>query len=173
MAISLYELSVESYARTLGGVAGFLEKGVVHFRETGIDPQTVVETRLYPDMQPFQFQIQSIAHHSIGAIEGLKQGVFGPPPQISSLNYADLQALVADARAALGKVTPTEVNALSGKDIMFKGMTFSVPFTAEGFLLSFSLPNFYFHAATAYDILRMKGVPLGKRDFLSKMRIKS
>jgi hypothetical protein len=48
-----------------------------------------------------------------------------------------------------------------------------IPFTAEGFLLSFSLPNFYFHATTAYDILRHKGVALGKRDFLGKMRLKS
>ncbi len=46
-----------------------------------------------------------------------------------------------------------------------------LPFKAEGFLLSFSLPNFHFHATTAYDILRMKGVPLGKRDYLGKMRI--
>ena len=47
-----------------------------------------------------------------------------------------------------------------------------IPFTAEGFLLSFSLPNFYFHATTAYDILRSKGVPIGKRDFLGRMRLK-
>ena len=47
-----------------------------------------------------------------------------------------------------------------------------VPFTAESFVLSFSLPNFFFHAATAYDILRTKGVPLGKRDFLGQLRIK-
>ena len=48
-----------------------------------------------------------------------------------------------------------------------------IPFTAEGFIQSFSLPNFYFHATTAYDILRSKGAPLGKRDFLGQMKIKS
>jgi uncharacterized protein len=48
-----------------------------------------------------------------------------------------------------------------------------MPFTAEGFLLSFSLPNFYFHATTAYAILRMKGVPIGKRDYIGQMRLKS
>ena len=47
-----------------------------------------------------------------------------------------------------------------------------IPFTAENFVLSFSLPNFYFHATTAYDILRTKGVPLGKRDFLGHLRLK-
>jgi uncharacterized protein len=45
-------------------------------------------------------------------------------------------------------------------------------FTAENFLLSFSQPNFYFHAATSYDILRSKGVPIGKRDFTGKLRLK-
>ena len=61
----------------------------------------------------------------------------------------------------------------SGKDVVFEVRDMKLPFTTEGFLLSFSLPNFYFHAATAYDILRTKGVPLGKRDFLGKMRLKS
>jgi hypothetical protein len=65
------------------------------------------------------------------------------------------------------------VNTLEGKDVVFEVRDMKLPFTAEGFLLSFSLPNFYFHATTAYDILRTKGVPLGKRDFLGKMRLKS
>ena len=51
-------------------------------------------------------------------------------------------------------------------------LNLKLPFTAENFLLSFSLPNFYFHATTAYDILRHKGVPIGKRDFMGRMRMK-
>ncbi|HXJ33802.1 MAG TPA: DUF1993 family protein, partial [Candidatus Eisenbacteria bacterium] len=78
-----------------------------------------------------------------------------------------------EAREALQKVTPGEVNALQGKDVVFQLRDFKLPFTAEGFLLSFSLPNFYFHATTAYDILRMKGVPIGKRDYMGPMRLKS
>ena len=65
------------------------------------------------------------------------------------------------------------MNDLEGKDVTFKIGEFKLPFTAEGFLMSFSLPNFYFHSATAYDILRNKGVPLGKRDFMGKMRTKA
>ena len=71
------------------------------------------------------------------------------------------------------KLTPADVNALDGKDIIFQIRDTKMPFTAENFLLSFSLPNFYFHATTAYDILRTKGVPLGKRDFLGRMRMKT
>jgi hypothetical protein len=89
------------------------------------------------------------------------------------LDYAALQKLVADAREALQKVTPAEVNALEGGDMEFQFRDFKMPFTAEGFLMSFSLPNFYFHAATAYDILRSKGVPLGKRDFMGALRMRT
>ena len=61
---------------------------------------------------------------------------------------------------------------LEGREVVFQIRDFKMPFTAEGFLMSFSLPNFYFHATTAYDILRSKGVPLGKRDYIGQMRMK-
>jgi len=80
--------------------------------------------------------------------------------------------VVADTRAALEQLTAADVNALEGRDVAFQFRDFKLPFTAENFLLSFSLPNFYFHAATAYDILRSKGVPLGKRDFMGALRLK-
>jgi len=172
MAISLYDVSVASYLQTLGGVAGFLDRGLDHCRESNIDPNEVVEARLFPDMLPFRFQIWSVAHHSVGAIEGVKKGVFSPPPELPPLDYAGLQKVVADARAALQQLTAADVNALEGRDVVFQFRDFKMPFTAEGFLLSFSLPNFYFHATTAYDILRSKGAPLGKRDFMGPLRLK-
>src|SRR5262249_4539257 len=156
-----------------GAVDGFLEKGLAHFTAHHVDLDEIVETRLAPDMLPFRFQLQSVAHHSLGAIEGAKKGLFQPPPQAPAYDYRGLQQLVADAREALQKVTPAEVNALEGKDVVFQLRDFKMPFTAEGFLLSFSLPNFYFHATTAYDILRMKGVPIGKGDYRGQMRLRS
>jgi hypothetical protein len=69
-------------------------------------------------------------------------------------------------------LTPEAVNALGGGDVTFKLSERALPFTTEDFLMSFSLPNFYFHAATAYDILRHKGAPLGKRDFLGRLKMK-
>jgi len=173
VAIPLYDLSVASYLQTLGGVSGFLERGLAHCRDNNLDPEEIVETRLWGDMLPFRFQIVSVVHHSIGAIEGVKKGAFGPPTEQRPLTYAQLQELVADARAALGKLIADEVNALEGGDVLFQVRDFKVPFSAEGFIMSFSLPNFYFHAATAYDILRSKGVPLGKRDFMGQMRTKA
>jgi len=80
MAISLYDLSVTSFLQVLGAVGGFLDRGLAHCMDNGLDPEEIVETRLFPDMLPFRFQLQSFAHHSLGAIEGVRKGVFGPPP---------------------------------------------------------------------------------------------
>ena len=68
MAISLYDVTVASYLQALGGVSGFLDRGLAHCRDNNIDPEEIVETRLYGDMLPFRFQIVSVAHHSAGAI---------------------------------------------------------------------------------------------------------
>jgi uncharacterized protein len=173
MAISLYDVSVASFLQTLGAVSGFLDRGLAHCRDNNIDPEEIVETRLHGDMLPFRFQLISVAHHSIGAIEGVKKGSFGPPGESRPLTYVELQGLVADARESLAKLTVAEVDALEGGEVIFQVGNFKLPFTAANFLLSFSTPNFYFHAATAYDILRSKGVPLGKRDFMGQMRMKA
>ncbi len=172
MAISLYDMSVPTYLQTIGAVSGFLEKGLAHCKECGAAPGEVVEHRLFQDMAPFSFQIRSVAHHSVGAMEALKSGVFNPPGKAPPLDYAGLQALVTEAKGKLEALKPDEVNALEGKDVAFQFGDTKIPFVAETFVLSFSLPNFHFHATTAYDILRSRGVPIGKRDYMGRMRIK-
>jgi hypothetical protein len=170
MAITLYDLSAGCFLQTLGAVEAFLAKGLAHCQEKGIDPNEIVETRLAPDMLPFRFQIVAVAHHSAGALAGAKAGAFAPPGP-STADYAGLQKLVADARASVEALKPEDVNALEGKDVIFTVRDMKMPFKAEGFLQSFSLPNFHFHATTAYDILRHKGVPLGKRDYMGRMKL--
>lgn len=173
MMISLYDSSVMSYIQTLGAVSGFLGKGLTYCKDNNIDPESIVESRLFHDMFPFRFQIQSVAHHSIGAIEGIKSGVFRPPKDLPNHDYQGLKALIADALESLKKLTPEDVNTYAGSDVVFEVRDMKLPFTAENFILSFSLPNFHFHAATAYDILRYKGIPVGKLDFLGAMRLKT
>ena len=172
MAISLYDISVANYLQTVAGVVGFLDRGLSHAHEANLDLDEIVETRLFENMLPFKFQIQSVAHHSLGAIEGLKAGVFSPGTIMPTLSYQDLQKVVGDALTGLKALTPAEVNAYEGKDMYFQFRDMKMPFTAEGFIQSFSLPNLHFHATTAYDILRMKGVPLGKRDYMGPLRLK-
>jgi hypothetical protein len=171
MATSLYDLSVASYRQVLGAVNGFLEKGAAHAREKGIELEEIVSTRLHPDMLPFRFQLISVAHHSLGAAKGLKSGVFHPPGGAPDYDYAGLQDLVRSTLKELDGIVAGEINGLEGKTITFEIGANKIPFTVENFVLSFSLPNLYFHATTAYDILRVKGVPLGKRDFLGAMRV--
>ena len=170
MSISLYDASVGSYLQCLSGLAGLLEKARVHFEATGVDISEIVETTLAADMRPFRFQIRSVAHHSIGAIEGLRNGVFSPPKPAPDYTFAELQTLVADTRAKLEALTAEDVDALATGEVVFAASELRLPFTATNFILSFSLPNFYFHATTAYDILRLKGLPLQKRDYLGHLR---
>jgi len=172
MAISLYDISVASYLQTLDAANGFLEKGRKHFEGAGVELDEVVETRIYPDMAPMRFQVVSVKHHSLGALEAAAAGVFAPPPSLPDLGYAELQKLVVEARDGVAALSRDEVDALAGREVVFRIGDRAIPFVAEDFIQSFSLPNFYFHATTAYDILRMKGVPIGKRDFMGPLRIK-
>jgi uncharacterized protein len=171
MMPTLYDTTIVSFLQALGAVDGFLAKGQEHAAAQGIDLNSLVESRLHEDMYPLRFQVIQTVAHSIGAIEGVRKGVFTPPPP-SDLDYAGLRAAVRAAREALTHVNRDEVNGFVGRDMRFEFRDRTIPFTAENFLLSFSLPNFYFHAATAYGILRMKGVPVGKRDFMGQLRIK-
>lgn len=171
MALELYDVSVSNYLQVLDATKTVLEKGKAHAEGSRIDLSELTETRLIEDMLPLRFQIISTAHHSLGAIQGIQAGVFNPPPAHPDLDYDGLSRLIDDAREGLAKLSRDEVNGLEGRAMRFEAGDFKIPFAAEGFILSFSLPNFYFHATTTYDILRMKGTPIGKLDFLGKMRV--
>lgn len=79
--------------------------------------------------------------------------------------------MVADARSSFDDLDRAQVEALENKDVTFRVGDFKLEFTAQDFLMTFSLPNLHFHATTAYDILRLQGVPLGKHDYLGRMRV--
>ena len=172
MSISLYALSVTNYLQILGSTSTVLDKGKEYAKANGIELSMLVDTRLVEDMAPLRFQIISTAHHSLGAINGIRDGVFGPPASADALDYDGLHGLITGAIDALKKVSADEIHALEGGDMRFQMGDFGLTFTVDGFLHSFSLPNFFFHATTTYDILRMKGVPLGKMDFLGAMQVK-
>ena len=106
-------------------------------------------------------------------IEALSSGEFAPP--MHAFNHKptedDFERLIAVTKESVAFMhgqSADEIDDLAGKTIVFKLGANEMPFTTENFVLSFSLPNFYFHATTAYDILRMKGVKIGKMDFLGK-----
>ncbi len=171
MSISLYEVSVGSYLQGLGAVSGVLDKGQAHCAGGSSNPNELLGCALIDDMLPLAFQLTSVVHHSLGAIEGMQSGEFGPPTGVPEHDYAGWQALIEETKSKVAAYAADEINALSGGTVMFKLGDTAVPFTTENFALSFSLPNFHFHAATAYDILRTKGVTLGKRDYMGRMKI--
>lgn len=171
MTISLYDASVGSYLQIVPAVSALLDKAAEYFPAQDVELGSVVDARLHEGMLPLRFQVVSVAHHSIDTIKALDSGVFSPPKYDASLDFDDLKAMLAAATAELTTLTADEVNSKSGNPLAFVMGDLNLPFTAENFVLSFSLPNFYFHAATTYDILRHLGLPLGKRDFMGRLRI--
>ena len=172
MAFSLYAATVPSYRQILEAVSGLLSKAEVFCTDKGIAAHDIIQARLAQDMLPFAYQVKSTAVHSLGAIEGVRRGVFSPDMTPPPDNFAALKARITETLAALAAIEAAEVDAFVGRDMSFAFGDRHIDFTAEDFLLSFSQPNFYFHATTSYGILRWKGVPLGKRDFTGKLRAK-
>jgi hypothetical protein len=117
MGTSLYDLSVACYLQTLGAIVGFLERGRVHSEDAGADPDRLVEVRTSPDMAPLRFQIVAVAHHSVGAIEGIRRGVFRSDFAPQPRDYAGLQEVASDAEMALKALAPAEIDALAGKEV--------------------------------------------------------
>ena len=171
MSISFYDASVGTYRQILHSVAGVLEKGAAHAADNGIDTADLVSKRLREDMMPLHFQVVSVAHHSLGALKGMAEGRFSPPSFDLDKDYAGLQALVAETQSGLDTFTEADVEALAAGSMVFALGKREMPFSNQNFLLTFSLPNFYFHATTTYDLLREQGVPLGKMDFLGQMKV--
>jgi uncharacterized protein len=172
VTISLYDASVATYAQMLTGLANVFERGRAHFAETGVDPDGVLDASLAPDMLTLRMQAMVLEHHSLGALRSLNTGLMLSPSNTPPADYAAMQKLIADTRTALGGFGRAEIDALADRDVSFQAGEYKWLFTAEDFILSFSLPNFYFHVATAYGILRSKGVPVGKFDYMGAMRTK-
>lgn len=171
MALTLYAATIPTYLQVLGSVSQMIGKADAFCSERGLSADALLQARLADDMLPFAYQVKSTAVHSIGAIEGVRKGIFSPDMTPAPDSFDGLKDCVAQATAALAALDPAEVEAFIGQPACFEFGTHRIDFVAEEFLLSFSQPNFYFHATTAYSILRMKGVEVGKRDFLGQMRM--
>jgi len=125
-------------------------------------------------MLPLSWQLKWVSTHSIGAIEGVRKGGFSPDRADPPSDFAGLKAQIDSSIEALNAITPEEMEGFVGQDMVFTiGDKLRMDFDAEHFLMSFSLPNFMFHATTAYNLLRDQGIAIGKRDFLGVPRLKA
>jgi hypothetical protein len=168
MPISMYQASVPVFAHGLSVLSHLLQQGEAHARDTGADPATLVEARLAPDMLTLAGQVQRASDTSKLAIERLS-GLPAPRMEDNEKTFAELYARIDKTIGYIKSVTEAQLTGTESKTIELKLRDFNPTFTGSSYLFTFALPNFYFHTTTAYDILRHKGVKIGKRDYLRLM----
>lgn len=185
MAINLYDLSVPTFLQTTRALLAILDRASKHFADIGANADKLVQARLYEDMAPLNFQIEAVWHHSVWGVEALKTGAFTPPPLEWPSSFAELQHIIEKAVMMLEAYIPEQVDSWSDKVLeidIYQPLDMENPTTAfwapqtltvtpETYILTYALPNFYFHAVTAYDILRAQGVKIGKADYQGKLRV--
>lgn len=173
MSLSLHTATVSSFLQILPQVEALVDKAGAWCRDKGAPEAELLEARLADDMWPFGKQVAVVSLHSAGALAGVKNGVFRPNLDPAPTSFAALRQMITDAIADVKATDPAELDRIGGQDMRFEFGDRHMDFTLADFLLSFALPNFYFHASAAYAILRNQGLPIGKMDFLGRPRIKA
>ena len=165
MSISMYRASVPVFLQILSCTAAILDKAVAHAAAKKIEPQVLLEARLFPDMFSFTRQVQLATDFSKGACARLA-GVDPPKYPDTEATFDELKARVAKTIAFIKEFKPSQIDGSEERDISLQMGGQTRTFKGENYLTSVVLPNFFFHATTAYAILRHNGVELGKQDFL-------
>ncbi|APW36745.1 hypothetical protein RD110_05685 [Rhodoferax koreense] len=166
MTISMYAASVPVFKQMLGGLSAVLRKAEAHAAERKIDPNALLQARLYPDMFPLLRQVQ-VAADFAKSVSARLAGVDVPRMEDSELTFADLQARIAKTLAFIGGLAAADIDVASDRQVMTQaGTPKEKIFTGQSYLLNYGLPHFFFHVTTAYDILRHNGVEIGKKDYV-------
>ncbi|EON70025.1 hypothetical protein W97_09291 [Coniosporium apollinis CBS 100218] len=168
MPISLYDLSVPLFISNLTNLTSILKKAEQYADDNGIPHSDLLTARLAADMLPLTFQIQSCSNTSKNSLVRVADAE-AVPMEDNESTFAELQARIAKTIDVLKDVDPSKFDGTEEKEVVMKFPGREFKFTGQSYLLTFAIPNFFFHATTAYDILRSKGVPLGKGDFLGSL----
>ena len=167
MAFDLYAAFVPTARQLLGALPGVIAKAEAFVAETDCTEQELLEARLAEDMWPLPWHIRSCWMHSAYALDQLAGDEFTPDFTEIPESWDAMRAMAAQAEERLAAASRDEVNEIANREIAFVlggKPRFTLP--GERFLLGFNMPNLQFHATTFYDILRMKGVALSKRDYM-------
>lgn len=165
MATELYDLTVPAFIRGLRVLSTLLEKGAAHAAERGVDPLTLTGARLIDDMHPLTAQVQFACDSAKGAV--IRIGELDPFPMADTeQTFDELQDRIARTIAFLQSVPRDRIDGREEAQVVLKTPNGDFPFTGRSHVLTFSLPNFYFHVTAAYALLRQAGVPVGKLDYL-------
>ena len=165
MTISMYQVSVPVFIRNLTALGAVLDKAAAFAEAKKFDQAVLCATRLYPDMFPLAVQVGQVCTHAargVAQLSGMTQPEFGAP----ETTIAALKERVTKALDFVKTATPAQIDGTEDKDIVLKFGTREMPFKGQAFLVGFTLPNFFFHYTTAYNILRSIGLEVGKRDFM-------
>lgn len=168
MSLSFYDASIPLLVRGLHNLSAILAKGKSYAEARAIEPSVLVGSRLAPDMFPLSRQIQIATDTAKGCAARLA-GLEIPAYEDTEASFDELQQRIAKTLAFIETITPQQLEAASAREVQLKLRGREVTFTAQSYLFTFVLPNFYFHITTAYGILRHNGVELGKSDYLGNL----
>ena len=165
MPFTVYQASIPVFLHSLGQLSKILDKAANHAETLKFDPSILLSARLAPDMYPLSRQIQVASDTAKGAGARLA-GVEVPSFPDNETSFAELQERIAKTAAFLRGLDPTAFEGAAEREVILKFPNGEMKFAGAEYLSYFALPNFYFHAVTAYDILRHNGVAIGKMDFM-------
>ena len=167
MSLSAYDVTVPVYLRLFAILTATLDKAAAYAAEKKVDPAVLVNARLYPDMWSVGEQVRATCNHAVRGTARLA-GVPIPTFEGKEATFADLKARIAFTVAHLKGLDPKALADADTRTIIFPAGDKERRMSGSDYLLTFSLPNFYFHLTTVYDILRHNGVPLVKEDFMGE-----
>jgi hypothetical protein len=168
MTLSMYQASVPVFVKILTNLKGILQKAAAHAQARKIDETVLVNARLYPDMLPLAKQIQIASDFARGTAARLA-GAEPPPYEDNEKTLTELMARIDRTIEFLRTKKAGEIDGSEAREIVRPVRGEPHKFTGVNYLLQYALPNFFFHATTAYAILRHNGVEIGKQDYIGKM----
>lgn len=162
----MYAASVPVFKQMLGGLSNFLAKAEAHATAKKIDPNVLLQSRLYPDMFALLRQVQIACDFAKGTCARLA-GAEVPSYEDTETSFADLQARIAKTLTFIDALPADSINGSEERQVVTQaGTAREKTFAGQAYLLTYGLPHFFFHTSTAYAILRHNGVEVGKKDFI-------
>ncbi|MBL0121767.1 MAG: DUF1993 domain-containing protein [Betaproteobacteria bacterium] len=166
MTISLYAASIPVFKQMLSSMSAVLAKADAHATAKKIDANALLQARLFPDMFPLIKQVQ-IAAEFARSVSARLAGAEVPVYEGNEQTFAELQAMIGKSLAFIDGFTAAQIDGQEGREIVLRpGTPKERKFTGQSYLLSYALPQFFFHVTTTYAILRHNGLEIGKRDYM-------
>jgi hypothetical protein len=170
VTISMHDASVGFFVPFLGNLSALLDHALAYAEARRIDPSVLLKMRLHPTMYNLAQQVGEANRHAVIACALLARRDPQSFPD-GEPDIAELKARIAAAVDFIQGLPRAEIDVAAERNVVFRFRSGSErTFTGHSLLLTFSVPQFFFHVTTAYDILRHAGVDLAKKDFLGAVR---